>query len=390
MEDAVGDYWIDVAVSNSIPQVALENASKVLHQHDLDIARSHLDVISDDSNGSVCMLRLLVTARNSQEVFTSEEQRKLLIHELKRTKWMDPKTMLLVFERFPWLGVTRGEVITAFCSLLHPIKASVDPNQYSLGNIFDALTKERYIQLTASIADLFLDRFNPVHPLNDESFSDRISELNSRICNDVEDSPTQELLLKMIDIVSHTLRSNVYLENRYALGLRLDPQIMDKNEENHVRENPYGIIFTHGRRFNAFHVRFRDIARGGLRLVTPSSPEQHALESGRQYEECYGLAFAQQLKNKDIPEGGSKAVNLIDCSNLSEQAKAFVMRKSVKAFANTILDLIVETEETRQNVVDYLGNQEVLYLGPDEQVSHICVYYFLPIMVSNQKTVFER
>jgi hypothetical protein len=34
--------------------------------------------------------------------------------------------------------------------------------------------------------------------------------------------------------------------------------------------------------------------------------------AARHYEECYGLAFAQQLKNKDIPEGGSKAVNLVD------------------------------------------------------------------------------
>ena len=99
--------------------------------------------------------------------------------------------------------------------------------------------------------------------------------------------------------------------------------------------------------------------------MTPSSPEQHVLKSARQYEECYDLAFAYHLKNKDIPEGGSKAVNLIDCSNLSDQAKAFVMRKSVKAFANTKLDLIVDTGETNQNVVDYLGKKEVLYLGTE-------------------------
>lgn len=44
------------------------------------------------------------------------------------------------------------------------------------------------------------------------------------------------------------------------------------------------------------------------------------------------------------------------------------MRKSVKAFTDTMLDLIVETEETQQFVVDRLGRPEVLYLGPDEQV----------------------
>ena len=43
--------------------------------------------------------------------------------------------------------------------------------------------------------------------------------------------------------------------------------------------------------------------RGGLRLVTPGTGEQYAMESGRHYDECYGLAFAQSLKNKDIAEG---------------------------------------------------------------------------------------
>jgi glutamate dehydrogenase len=115
-------------------------------------------------------------------------------------------------------------------------------------------------------------------------------------------------------------------------------------------------------------VRFRDISRGGLRLVAPANSEQLALESARQYDECYGLAFAQQLKNKDIPEGGSKAVCLIDANDMVHGTRDFVMRKSVKAFTDSILDLVVQTDETRSNIVDYYGKPEVLYLGPDENV----------------------
>lgn len=44
-----------------------------------------------------------------------------------------------------------------------------------------------------------------------------------------------------------------------------------------------------------------------------------AIEAGRQFDECYGLAYAQQLKNKDIPEGGSKAVVLVDTTNSTVQ-----------------------------------------------------------------------
>lgn len=157
------------------------------------------------------------------------------------------------------------------------------------------------------------------------------------------------------------------MNNRYALGLRLDPAIMASDGEP-PRESPYGVFFAHGRRFDGYHVRFRDIARGGMRLVTPGSNEQFALESAHQYDECYGLAYAQQLKNKDIPEGGSKAVVLIDTVGMESHGKDFVMRKSVKAFVDTILDLVVDTPETRAEIVDFVGKKEVLYLGPDEQV----------------------
>jgi len=363
--DAEGRYWVDIAVANSLPQVALQNSARLLFLHKFDVIRAHLDVVSDGENGNVTLLRMLVSPTDSDA--ENEETFRLLKREIKRSKWLDPTTMDLVFYRYPWLRVQRGEIITAFCSLMHPVMGKENPLAYSKANILEAVTKERYIGHAASIADLFLDRFNPTRPLSDKDLEARSEQLRKTIDSDVEDTNASELLNKMIDIVKHTLRTNIYLPNRYALGLRLDPRIMASEGEN--RELPYGVLFAHGRRFNAYHVRFRDISRGGMRLVTPHSSEQLALESAHQYDECYGLAFAQQLKNKDIPEGGSKAVNLIDAVDMSDVAKNFVMRKSVKAFTDTILDLVVETEDTRENVVDLLGKKEVLYLGPDEQVT---------------------
>jgi glutamate dehydrogenase len=283
----------------------------------------------------------------------------------------------LVFKKYPWLGVTRGEIITGLSSILHPIMSDKNPFAFSRSNIFDLVTKSRNIQHASEIADLLLDRFHPKHPLSDSDFSIRKENLENSIIDDVEDTFAKDMLMKMVDVVAHTLKTNVYLEDRYALGLRLDPRAIQETYQT-SEEQPFGVMYCHGRRFNAFHVRFKDIARGGMRLVTPTSPEHHALESARQYDECYGLAYAQQLKNKDIPEGGSKAVNLINCDGLSPQAKQFVMRKSVKAFTNTVLDLIVDTEETRERVVDRHGQREVIYLGPDEQVSRFRESCFVP------------
>jgi len=173
----------------------------------------------------------------------------------------------------------------------------------------------------------------------------------------------------MVDAVKATLKTNYYVDGRFALALRLAPEHMGVNED--IGDAvPYGTFFVHGRRFNAFHVRFRDISRGGLRVVLPPSGEAHALESGRAYREAYSLAFAQQLKNKDIPEGGSKAVCLVEPHGGpgSAAANQRLMRSSVKAFSDAVLDLNTTDKAVNRKIVDHFGKPELVYLGPDENI----------------------
>jgi len=375
-------YWLDVAMANSLPQIALEHTCRLLFVQGFDVGRARLDVIPDGDNGSVTLLRLLIhpvvddteygvnmNVKNADNTKSTFERLK---YNLKRSKWLDDTTMKLVFEDEPWLGVKRGEIITAMCNLLHPIftktGGSDGSNFYSKHNILQTVTDSRSIVHAAKVADLFLERFDPKKSMDDEAlFRRRLDEIRNDISSNVQESYVKELLFKMTEIVKKTYKTNIYMKDRYALSLRLDPSIMGVGSQEDSTL-PFGVLFIHGRRFNGYHTRFRDISRGGLRLVAPTSTEQLALESAHQYDECYELAFAQQLKNKDIPEGGSKAVCLIDINDLSHGTKDFVLRKSVKAMTDSILDLIVDTKETQEVIVDYFGKREVLYLGPDENV----------------------
>ena len=72
-------------------------------------------------------------------------------------------------------------------------------------------------------------------------------------------------------------------------------------------------------------------------------------------------SFAQQLTNKDIPEGGSKATILVEPDAGIDRC--------VKSFIDSILDLITPDPKTRELVVDRFGLPELLYLGPDENIS---------------------
>lgn len=63
------------------------------------------------------------------------------------------------------------------------------------------------------------------------------------------------------------------------------------------------------------------------------------------------------------------------------------MRKGVKAFSDALLDLLVDTEETRRYVKDLWGKQELLYLGPDEQAS--CSSILAGVFCFTERREFE-
>ena len=82
------------------------------------------------------------------------------------------------------------------------------------------------------------------------------------------------------------------------------------------------------------------------------------------HEALLTVTVVCDLFPQDIPEGGSKAVVLVDTTDLAKGSaagaaagsgggvattarKEEVMRKCVKAFTDAMLDLIVDTDETR-------------------------------------------
>ena len=56
-----------------------------------------------------------------------------------------------------------------------------------------------------------------------------------------------------------------------------------------------GVIFVSGDVMSAFHVRFRAIARGGLRVVTPAGRDLAAIEASRIFDEAYSLVTSMVL-----------------------------------------------------------------------------------------------
>lgn len=149
------------------------------------------------------------------------------------------------------------------------------------------------------------------------------------------------------------LKTNLYRPHKTALSFRLDPSFLPPGD---YPDKPYGVFFIVGSEFRGFHVRFQDIARGGVRLVRSQFSQDFASNVASVFDECYGLANTQQRKNKDIPEGGSKGIVLL---NLAHQDKG---RVAFQKFVDGLLDLLLPCDR----VVDHLGRREIIFLGPDE------------------------
>ncbi|KAH6562916.1 hypothetical protein BASA62_008844, partial [Batrachochytrium salamandrivorans] len=157
----------------------------------------------------------------------------------------------------------------------------------------------------------------------------------------------------------HVLKTNFYQPTKVALSFRLDPAFLPSVE---YPTKLFGMFFVIGSEFRGFHLRFRDIARGGIRIVRSRNAEAYSINQRSLMDENYGLANTQQRKNKDIPEGGSKGTILLDASQQDKPRVAF------EKYIDAILDLLLvgETPGIKEKIVDLYNKPEILFLGPDE------------------------
>lgn len=346
---------IVVAAGNVTTRVMLERVATRLARSSINVHRAYLDVINDGKNGTISLLGFVVHGPGGKAIDPNSVLWQNVRRDLMRIKWLDDRVLNLAY-RHPDLNLTRAEIITALGDLVHQCLLKVNPYAYNPDRI--ASLAERNLPRVTTIADLFLDRFNPDKPLDDKFFASRAAALQKEFEAAVDGDDARTVLKKMLDAVRSVMRTNVYIEGRWGLALRIDPGFLTNEERAEV---PYGVFFVHGRAFNGFHVRFRDIARGGVRAIRTVGADQYAREAERLYDEAYNLAFAQQLKNKDIPEGGAKAAILL--------APDAQLERSVKGFVDSLLDLITPDPRTRRFVVDRHNMNELLYLGPDENIT---------------------
>jgi glutamate dehydrogenase len=217
----------------------------------------------------------------------------------------------------------------------------------------DSYTESRIIQTIykhpEAIKALYIhfeNRFNPSVKVSQKQTPLSFNGISTEI-----DRAVLDFFQLFNDVV---MKTNFYKPNKTSLAFRLDPsQFLDPIE---YKEKPYGVFMILAKELRGFHVRFRNIARGGIRIVRSRDAENYDKNSDSIFDENYNLALTQQKKNKDIPEGGSKGTILL---NLEYQDKGEL---AFQKYVDGLLDVLLPHKAVRNRS----GKEEILFLGPDE------------------------
>jgi glutamate dehydrogenase len=213
-----------------------------------------------------------------------------------------------------------------------------------------------YPELCRAIFKNFDDTHNPAGARNAPSYDEALA---ARIDKEVFDDFDRKILKGFLNFNAHLEKTNFYKRKKSSLSYRLNPKFMDDNSM--YPESPYGILMTMSNEFRGFHVRFREVARGGLRLIPSRDMAAYTANRESMFNEAYNLAYTQNKKNKDIPEFGSKGVILLERHSQSSGQFAFCK------YISGMFDIMLPTKE----VVDHHGKEELIFCGPDEGTADV-------------------
>jgi glutamate dehydrogenase len=198
------------------------------------------------------------------------------------------------------------------------------------------------ITITRLLVRLFESRFDPDRQQGETERSEAITEEIRGEVDEVESLDQDRILRAYWGLIQATLRTNYFSEP--AASQRRAPYLVVKLDAEQVPDlpapRPVFELFVYSPRFEAVHLRFAGVARGGLRW----SDRREDFRT-----EILGLAKAQEVKNSVIVPSGSKGGFV--CKQLPDPSDRDAYQGEVLAcyrnFISAMLDVTDNLEASR-------------------------------------------
>jgi len=286
-----------------------------------------------------------------------------------------------VYQEFVLTRLMTGEeaaLVNAFIGFCHTSLAHNQPHQFTFEDVSRAFHSHPDIAL--QLTRLFELRFDPEiadrEPAYEAALAAATKEIEEYNTGHRQlDEFRRTIFRTTLSFIRRTLKTNFFVPEKHALAFRLDPSFLDDLGPEFTSDLPAGrpfrVTYFFGRNGLGYHIGFSDIARGGWRTLVTRTRDDYVTVANTLFRENYVLAHTQHLKNKDIYEGGSKMVVVINAPDLQTKDRVTLRLHKVQyAFINAFLDIFVTEDGKAKDprVVDYYGEDEPIELGPDENM----------------------
>jgi len=352
---------LSIGMKDTKPQSVLYKILLLIMRYGCDIIRSFIVRFQQGLHEPITVMHFIIRDTSGKQIKPGNISILKLIKALRTLGWVDTDDYDKLLKDPYNLSINAVNFVRSSAVWVHVLLGKQNPYYYSGYKIRTTFFK--HFELTEKILKLFKLRFNPSK--DEIERLDQYEEYRRTVKNEVEDildEVERNIFREVVQFIHVILKTNYSSYTKTGLAFRLSGDILDST---YYSQKPFGIYFIIGSDYRFFHVRWRDVSRGGLRIVTPRNQSEYDFALSGLFDEVYGLSYAQQQKNKDIPEGGSKAVLLLRPKSTRQRA--------VRGAVNALLDLLVtedENHENFKNTVDYYKKEEIIYLGPDENMTN--------------------
>lgn len=383
--DGLPEYRLLLGISNPPQKGFLLQILNVFRRLNLGVARSYVVKVSDGVYPFL-LSTFYVSHRDGTPLEKDSELFRHLQLELYNVQTLSTKAP--VYEHFVQQGITSGvdatliNAITGFC---HTNLAHNNQDAFDLEGIQRAFYN--HPDISQQLLKLFYARFDPHYE------GDRASNYETVLAETIEtvnnfnsgrrfmDEFRRTIFRCAISFIQNCLKTNFFVPEKYALAFRLDPAYLedlgDQFTADLPSDRPFRITYFSGRNGLGYHIGFSDIARGGWRTLMTQGRDDYISSANTIFKENYVLAHTQHLKNKDIYEGGSKMVAILNTrQGRKPESVLQYLYKLQFGFINAFLDIYVTDESGKAKhpaIVDYYGEEEPIELGPDENMHDIMV-----------------
>ncbi|MDN4543740.1 MULTISPECIES: NAD-glutamate dehydrogenase [unclassified Pseudomonas] len=210
------------------------------------------------------------------------------VHIVRGDAENDAFNRLVLTAGLPWRDVA---LLRAYARYMKQIRLGFD-----LGYI--ASTLNNHTDIARELTRLFKTRFYLARKLSSDDLEQRLEHAILAALDDVQVLNEDRILRRYLDLIKATLRTNFYQtdangHNKSYFSFKFNPHLIPELP----KPVPKFEIFVYSPRVEGVHLRFGNVARGGLRW----SDREEDFRT-----EVLGLVKAQQVKNSVIVPVGAK------------------------------------------------------------------------------------